>query len=79
MMHRTQGYERSSDDVMFPNIIFRLQEFASKAELDEELRHPEHGKSDAHAGICYGFTVHERSRNDVEVELFFNDLFVKEY
>ena len=64
---------------MFPNILFRLQEFESKEALDEELMHPEHGKNAEHAGICYGFTVHERSRTDVEVELFFNDLFVKEY
>jgi hypothetical protein len=46
--------------------------------LDKYLEDPEHGKIPEKPGICFGFTVHEK-RNNFELELFFNDLFVKEY
>jgi hypothetical protein len=60
-----------------PKIDFKLVEFPSIKALNKAISHSEAGRDEP--GICFGFTVHERASNDIELELFFNDLFVKEY
>ena len=77
---RAKGFERDADDLLeFPEVNFKMTEFESKIALDAYLEDPEHGKTPEKPGVCFGFTVHEKKRNNFELELFFNDLFVKEY
>jgi hypothetical protein len=62
---------------ILPNIDFKLKEFPSKKALDSHISHSKHGSEKP--GICFAFTVHERSENDYELELFFNDHPIKAY
>ena len=53
--------------------FFRFEEFESKDKLFAYIEDSKYGL-DEHPGVCFGFTVHEHSATDVEVELFFNPL-----
>jgi len=53
---------------------FTLKEFASKDELDAYISSDKIGIDPEIEGVCFGFSVHEKSENKFELELFFNDM-----
>jgi hypothetical protein len=61
-----------SDTLQLQDWTFELKEFASKDVLFEYISSIDFGQPERPA-VCYGFTIHERAKNDVELELFFND------
>ena len=77
LLQRFSGITRKESENLMPKIDFKLVEFPSIKALNKAISHSEAGRDEP--GICFGFTVHERASNDIELELFFNDLFVKEY
>jgi hypothetical protein len=50
---------------------FTFQAFASKEEMDSYITAEDYGK--VAPAICLGFSIHENSNSDYELELFFND------
>ena len=78
-IEKLRGVSRDPDAIFFPDVAFKTKKFKTIKDLEDYIRHPHHGIKDWHPAVCYGFTVHNRKRNAYELELFFNDLFVREY
>lgn len=57
---------------------FTLREFDSKDDLFAYIQHRDYGL-DSHPAVCYGFSLHEGSRREFELELFFNGLWPSWY
>jgi hypothetical protein len=51
-----------------------LKQFESKDELFTYISDKDFG-TDQKPAVCFGFTVHENRKNDIELELIFNDFY----
>lgn len=63
-----------SDKIQLQDWAYELKQFESKDELFTYISDKDFG-TDQKPAVCFGFTVHENSKNDIELELIFNDFY----
>jgi hypothetical protein len=57
------------------DVNFYLKNFTTHEAIEDYLVSPDYEQDDDHPGMCFGFSVTERSENEVDVKMAFSGQF----